>query len=48
MVRNGYIAYKRYSKDYVRDEEYANENKLWCVGRIVYDARKMEKAEFLV
>ena len=29
MVRNGYaIAYKRYSKDYVRDEEYANENKL--------------------
>ena len=27
MVRNGYaVAYKRYSKDYVRDEEYAKEN----------------------
>ena len=29
MVRNGYaVAYKRYSKDYLRDEEYAKENKL--------------------
>ena len=29
MVRNGNaVAYKRYSKDYVRDEEYAKENKL--------------------
>ena len=29
MVRNGNaIAYKKYSKDYVRDEEYAKENKL--------------------
>ncbi len=29
MVRNGYaVAYKRYSKDYVRDEEYAKENKI--------------------
>ena len=29
MVRNGYaVAYKRYSKDYIRDEEYAKENKL--------------------
>ena len=29
MVRNGYaLAYKRYSKDYVQDEEYAKENKL--------------------
>ena len=29
MVRNGYaIAYKRYSKDYVMDEEYAKENNL--------------------
>ena len=29
MVRNGYaVAYKRYSKEYVRDEEYAKENKL--------------------
>ena len=29
MVRNGYaVAYKRYSKDYVRDEEYAKKNKL--------------------
>tara|TARA_Y100001958_G_C20896462_1_gene320462 strand:+ start:26 stop:529 length:504 start_codon:yes stop_codon:yes gene_type:complete len=29
MVRNGYaVAYKRYSKDYLRDENYAKENKL--------------------
>tara|TARA_B100001248_G_scaffold153494_1_gene115456 strand:+ start:262 stop:765 length:504 start_codon:yes stop_codon:yes gene_type:complete len=29
MVRNGFaVAYKRYSKDYLRDEEYAKENKL--------------------
>ena len=29
MVRNGYaLAYKKYSKDYVRDEEYAKKNKL--------------------
>ena len=29
MVRNGYaVAYKKYSKDYLRDEEYAKENKL--------------------
>ena len=29
MVREGYaVAYKRYSKDYVRDENYAKENKL--------------------
>ena len=29
MVRKGYaVAYKRYSKDYVRDEEYAKKNKL--------------------
>lgn len=29
MVRNGYaVAYKRYSKDYVRDENYAKENRL--------------------
>ena len=29
MVRNGHaVAYKRYSKAYVRDEEYAKENKL--------------------
>ena len=29
MVRRGYaVAYKRYSKDYVRDENYARENKL--------------------
>ena len=29
MVRNGYaVSYKRYSKKYVRDEEYAKENKL--------------------
>ena len=29
MVRNGYaLAYKRYSKDYVRDQAYAKENEL--------------------
>ena len=29
MVRNGLaVAYKRYSKDYIRDEEYARKNKL--------------------
>jgi len=29
MVRNGYaVAYKKYSKDYVGDEKYAEENKL--------------------
>ncbi|MDA9090117.1 thermonuclease family protein [Pelagibacteraceae bacterium] len=29
MVRNGYaVAYKRYSKDYIIDEEYAKKNKL--------------------
>ena len=29
MVRNGYaVAYRRYSKDYVSDENYAKENKL--------------------
>ena len=29
MVRNGYaIAYRRYSKDYVEDENYAKKNKL--------------------
>ena len=28
MVRNGYaVAYKRYSKDYIKDEEFAKENK---------------------
>ena len=29
MVRNGYaVAYRRYSKDYIRDEDYAKKNKL--------------------
>ena len=29
MVRNGYaIAYRRYSKDYVPDEDFAKEKKL--------------------
>tara|TARA_B110000967_G_C18796147_1_gene515863 strand:- start:632 stop:1102 length:471 start_codon:yes stop_codon:yes gene_type:complete len=29
MVKNGYaVAYRRYSKDYIRDEEYAKENNL--------------------
>ena len=47
MVRNGYaVAYKRYSKDYVRDEEYAKENKLG-VWEGSYNARKVEKAELI-
>ena len=32
MVRNGYaVAYRRYSKDYIEDENYAKKNKtgLW-------------------
>ena len=29
MVRNGYaVAYKRYSKKYINDEDYAKKNKL--------------------
>ena len=29
MVRNGYaVAYRRYSKDYIEDEEYAKKNKI--------------------
>ena len=29
MVKNGYaVAYRRYSKDYIKDEEYAKKNKL--------------------
>ena len=29
MVRNGYaVAYRRYSKEYVKDEKYAKKNKL--------------------
>ncbi|RPG96909.1 MAG: thermonuclease family protein [Candidatus Pelagibacter sp. TMED165] len=29
MVRNGYaVAYRRYSKDYIKDENYAKKNKL--------------------
>ena len=29
MVRNGYaVAYRRYSKDYIKDEDYAKKNKL--------------------
>jgi len=29
MVRNGYaVAYRKYSKDYIRDENYAKKNKL--------------------
>ena len=38
MVRNGYaIAYKRYSKDYIEDEDYAKKNKLglWA-GNFIY------------
>ena len=38
MVRNGYaVAYKRYSDDYIRDEEYAKKNKfgLWS-GQFIH------------
>ena len=29
MVRNGYaVAYRRYSKDYIKDEDHAKKNKL--------------------
>ena len=29
MVRNGHaVAYRRYSKDYIKDEDYAKKNKL--------------------
>ena len=38
MVRNGYaVAYRRYSKDYIGDEDYAKENKLglWA-GDFIY------------
>ena len=29
MVRNGYaVAYRRYSKEYISDEDFARENKL--------------------
>lgn len=38
MVRNGYaLAYRRYSDDYIRDEEYAKKNKfgLWS-GQFIH------------
>ena len=38
MVRNGYaIAFRRYSKDYIEDEDYAKKNKLglWA-GNFIY------------
>jgi endonuclease YncB( thermonuclease family) len=38
MVRNGYaVAYRKYSKDYIKDENYAEENKrgLWA-GNFIY------------
>jgi endonuclease YncB( thermonuclease family) len=38
MVRNGYaVAYRRYSKEYVKDEDYAKKNKLglWS-GKFMY------------
>ncbi len=38
MVRNGYaVAYRRYSKDYIEDEDYAKKNKLglWA-GNFIY------------
>ena len=45
MVRNGLaVAYKRYSKDYLRDEIYAKKKQTWSVEGIFYKARKMEKA----
>ena len=39
------VAYKRYSKDYVRDEAYAKENKLGVFGKASFMVtRKVEKA----
>ena len=38
MVRNGYaVAYRKYSKDYIKDENYAKKNKLglWS-GNFIY------------
>ena len=38
MVRNGYaVAYKKYSRDYIEDEDYAKKNKigLWA-GTFIY------------
>jgi len=38
MVKNGYaVAYRRYSRDYVKDEDYAKKNKLglWS-GNFIY------------
>ena len=44
MVRNGYaIAYRRYSKDYILDEEYAKKNKLGLWSGIFLDPEKWRK-----
>jgi len=40
MVRNGYaVAYRRYSKDYVEDENYAKKTKLDC-GQVILFIQK--------
>ena len=45
MVRNGYaVAYRRYSKKYISDEDFAKENKLGLWQGKFYGSRKMEKA----
>jgi len=44
MVRNGYaIAYRRYSKDYILDEDYAKKNKLGLWSGIFLDPEKWRK-----
>ena len=44
MVRNGYaIAYKRYSKDYISDEEFAKTNKLGLWSGIFLKPEKWRK-----
>ena len=44
MVRNGYaVAYRRYSKDYIRDEDYAKKNKLGLWSGVFIHPEKWRK-----
>ena len=44
MVRNGYaVAYKRYSKDYILDEEFAKKNKLGLWSGVFLKPEKWRK-----
>ena len=45
MVRNGFaIVYRRYSKDYIEDEDYAKENKLGLWSGTFLEPEKWRKA----